>query len=119
MRSVASFQAIWEQTHKYITITVICFTKGRVNNHNLKIIIIIIIFFFFYDAGAIVYSSSEYSDGDGPILYSYVSCYGPEDGLADCGKQGYDDISSCLRTRLTGLLCRDGNKSKLIGNTNN
>ena len=86
----------------------------------MKIIIIIIfVSLFFYDAGAIVYYYSEYGDGDGPILYSYVSCNGPEDGLADCGKQGYDDISSCLRTRLTGLLCRDGNKSKLIRNTNN
>ena len=62
--------------------------------------------------GAIIYSNSEYSDGDGPILYSYVSCYGHEDGLADCGKQGYDDIYSCPRTRLAGLLCFDGNKIK-------
>ena len=59
-----------------------------------------------------IYYYSEYSDGDGPILYSYVSCIGHEDGLADCEKRGYDDLYSCPRTRLTGLLCYDGNKSK-------
>ena len=74
--------------------------------------IIIIIIFFSYYIGAIIYSNSEYSDGDGPIVYSYVSCIGHEDGLADCQKQGYDDIYSCPRSRLTGLLCYDGNKSK-------
>ena len=62
----------------------------------------------FYDAGAIVYDNSEYSDGDGPIVYSYVSCYGDEDGLYDCEKDGYENISSCPRARLIGLLCRDG-----------
>ena len=69
------------------------------------------LFFSFY-IGAIIYPYSEYSDGDGPILYSYVSCIGHEDGLADCQKQGYDDIYSCARTRLTGLLWFDGNKFK-------
>ena len=63
---------------------------------------------FFYDAGAIVYDNSEYSDGDGPILYSNVSCYGHEDGIYNCENDGYNDISSCPRTRLIGLLCRDG-----------
>ena len=67
---------------------------------------------FFYDAGAIVYDNSEYSDGDGPILYSDVSCNGHEDGIYDCEKDSYDDISSCSRTSLIGLLCRDGNKRK-------
>ena len=50
-----------------------------------------------------MYSNSEYSDGDGPILYSYVSCNGREDGLADC-----ENIYSCPHTYLTGLLCCDG-----------
>ena len=62
---------------------------------------------FLLHIGAIIYSNSEYSDGDGPILYSYVSCNGYEDGLNDCEKNGYDDIS-CPRTRLIGLMCRDG-----------
>ena len=78
----------------------------------MLIMIIIFVSLFIYVAGAIVYFYSEYSDGDGPILYSYVSCNGHEDDLADCEKQGYDDVYSCPRTRLTGLLCYDGNKSK-------
>ena len=61
--------------------------------------------------GAIIYLNSEYSDGDGPIVYSHISCIGHEDGLADCEKQSFDNIY-CPRTRLTGLLCYDGNKSK-------
>ena len=69
-------------------------------------------FFFSFYIGAIIYPYSEFSDGDGPILYSYVSCVGHEDGLADCEKRGYDDLNSCSRTYLTGLLCFDGNKSK-------
>ena len=63
---------------------------------------------FFNNAGAIVYDNSEYSDDDGPILYSNVLCYGHEDGLYDCEKDGYHNISSCPRTDLVGLLCRDG-----------
>ena len=70
------------------------------------------LFDFFYDAGAIVYYNSEHGDGNGPILYSDVSCIGYEDGIYDCEKDSYDDISSCSRTNLIGLLCSDGNTRK-------
>ena len=57
--------------------------------------------------GARVYHNSKYSDGESPIVMSYVSCVGHESSLLDCGYTNYFSFG-CSRDDTVGVMCLDG-----------
>ena len=60
-----------------------------------------------YISGPIVYSHSEYGDGEYPIVMSNVGCEGWEKSITDCSHHSYES-TSCSRANLAGVLCHDG-----------
>ena len=55
----------------------------------------------------IVYSNSYFGDGDGPIVWSSISCSGQESSISLCPKSQYLYFSSS-RNDVAGVLCQDG-----------
>ena len=60
-----------------------------------------------------VYTKSEFGDGSGPIVYSYVRCNGWEKGIDECYKSLYLQFT-CSRTSVSGVLCHDGRLCLLL-----
>ena len=58
-------------------------------------------------AGPYVSTNSEFGDGEYPIVYSYVYCYGYEKSFKDCSKNVYPS-SYCSRSSVAGLRCFEG-----------
>ena len=53
------------------------------------------------------YQMSKFGVSIGPIVYSNVRCGGWENGLTECIKTNYIDVS-CTRERIAGVQCLDG-----------
>ena len=58
-------------------------------------------------AEPVAYYNSYFGAGDGPIVYSQVSCGGWEDTLSECDKTEQFGFS-CSRKQVAGVLCGFG-----------
>ena len=63
-----------------------------------------------------IYSNSYFGDGEGPIVWSYLSCFGVESTISQCSKSQYLYFS-CSRYDVAGIFCKDG-MCKLLSASN-
>ena len=58
--------------------------------------------------GAVIYTNGEFGNGDGPIIYGNVECFGHENYIADCSKSVTPNFTCySYYGSSVGLLCRD------------
>ena len=57
--------------------------------------------------GAIISTNSKFGDGEGPIVYTVVNCFGHENQISECLKSEFPYFY-CNRQYTIGLHCYDG-----------
>ena len=51
--------------------------------------------------------NSKFGDGEGPMIYSNLNCFGHENQITECTKTEFPNFS-CNRQYTIGLHCYDG-----------
>ncbi len=59
----------------------------------------------------VIYYQSEFGEGHGPPVWSYVHCNGWEDRIHDCAKSVVPNFASCSYNYIAAVTCKESNIS--------